>query len=553
MLVGLFLGLLLSSTLGFFPGLQDPYGPARLIGLLALTGAACMAIMFDRSLRERLREVTVLLGIVLGWSVLQLVLDTLRAGAGSTSMGISRDITLLCVSFLCLHLLRKEENFLYTLGWLNTLLAVNIAGLGLGQLAGASLPWFPSSGLVPETLTNINMIAQYLGFSLALGLYLLSREKEFLPRAILILGCGCMLSYPLLIVCRSVLIGVCLLLAFAIISQRLQGKEAIAIVLATAFFSFFIARPVLKQFEGTKPHFVNSATHATDAAILNQTFGSMSGRIFLWQKTLDMIKDRPWLGFGRGSYEQASSAYVLKEASPFRSESRVVDNPQNELLRLCSELGLPLGCALVLGFLGLLAKALAAAHRFGDPDDRAMLAANLGFIFLTESVFQFPLMMPVGIIFFGLLLSLLCSLLPPLRLRSLPLPWARIGMSLVACLLIIQSGRLAWAEYAASHPLLTRSEVGRACELMPEHWRVCLRYSKELMAEGRWQEAAALNMRRLEKYPDFHPSQRIAALSAWNQGRIADACALAKRYQQQFLGQSSLEFISKQCEDIRHE
>lgn len=550
MLVGLFLGLLLSSTLGFFPGLQDPYIPARLIGLLALTGAACLAIIFDRTLRERLRELTVLLGIIVGWSILQVALDILRSGAGSTSMGISRDITLICVSFLSLHLLKKEENFLYTLGWLNTLLAVNIAGLGLGQLAGASLPWFPSSGLGPETLTNINVIAQYLGFSLALGLYLLSREKDFLPRAILILACGCMLSYPLLIVCRSVLIGVCLLLAFAIISQRLQAKEAIAIVLATALFSFFIARPVLKQFEGSKPHFVNSATQATDAAILNQTFGSMSGRIFLWQRTMDMIKDRPWLGFGRGSYELASSAYVLKDASPFRSESRVVDNPQNELLRLCSELGLPLGAALVLGFLGLLAKALAAAHRFGDPEDRAVLAANLGFILLTESIFQFPLMMPVGIIFFALLLSLLCSLLPPLRLRALPLPWARLGMATVALLLMLQASRLAWAEYAASHPTMASHDVERACKFMPEHWRVCLRYSKELMDAGRWQEAAALNMRRLEKYPGFHPSERVAALSAWNQGHIADACALAKRYQQQFLGQSSLEFISKQCEGI---
>jgi O-antigen polymerase len=550
MLVGLFLGLLLSSTLGFFPGLQDPYIPARLIGLLALTGAACLAIIFDRTLRERLRELTVLLGIIVGWSILQVALDVLRSGAGSTSMGISRDITLICVSFLCLHLLKKEENFLYTLGWLNTLLAVNIAGLGLGQLAGASFPWFPSSGLGPETLTNINVIAQYLGFSLALALYLLSREKDFLPRAILILACGCMLSYPLLIVCRSVLIGVCLLLAFAIISQRLQGKEAIAIVLATALFSFFIARPVLKQFEGSKPHFVNSATQATDAAILNQTFGSMSGRIFLWQRTMDMIKDRPWLGFGRGSYELASSAYVLKDASPFRSESRVVDNPQNELLRLCSELGLPLGAALVLGFLGLLAKALAAAHRFGDPEDRAVLAANLGFILLTESIFQVPLMMPVGIIFFALLLSLLCSLLPPLRLRALPLPWARLGMAMVALLLMLQASRLAWAEYAASHPTMASYDVERACKFMPEHWRVCLRYSKELMDAGRWQEAAALNMRRLEKYPGFHPSERVAALSAWNQGHIADACALAKRYQQQFLGQSSLEFISKHCEGI---
>jgi O-antigen ligase len=449
--------------------------------------------------------------------------------------------------------LRKEENFLYTLGWLNTLLAVNIAGLGLGQLAGASLPWFPSSGLGPETLTNINVIAQYLGFSLALSLYLLSREKDFLPRAILIIACGCMLSYPLLIVCRSVLIGVCFLLAFAIISQRLQGKEAIAIVLATALFSFFVARPVLKQYEGSKPHFVNSATQATDAAILNQTFGSMSGRIFLWQRTMDMIKDRPWLGFGRGSYELASSAYVLKDASPFRSESRVVDNPQNELLRLSSELGLPLAAALVLGFLGLLAKALAAAHRFGDPEDRAVLAANLGFILLTESIFQFPLMMPVGIIFFALLLSLLCSLLPPLRLRALPLPWARLGMATVALLLMLQASRLAWAEYAASHPTMASHDVERACKFMPEHWRVCLRYSKELMDAGRWQEAAALNMRRLEKYPGFHPSERVAALSAWNQGHIADACALAKRYQQQFLGQSSLEFISKHCEVIMRE
>jgi hypothetical protein len=115
---------------------------------------------------------------------------------------------------------------------------------------------------------------------------------------------------------------------------------------------------------------------------------------------------------------------------------------------------------------------------------------------------------------------------------------------------MLQASRLAWAEYAASHPTMASYDVERACKFMPEHWRVCLRYSKELMDAGRWQEAAALNMRRLEKYPGFHPSERVAALSAWNQGHIADACALAKRYQQQFLGQSSLEFISKHCEGI---
>src|SRR4051812_27450777 len=76
MLVGLFLGLLISSTLGFFPGLQNPYVPARLIGLLLLTGTACLTLIFDRSLRERLREITVLLGVIAGWTLLQIVLDT---------------------------------------------------------------------------------------------------------------------------------------------------------------------------------------------------------------------------------------------------------------------------------------------------------------------------------------------------------------------------------------------------------------------------------------------------------------------------------------------
>ncbi len=553
MLVGLFLGLLISSTLGFLPGLQDPYIPARLIGLFALTGMACLALMFDRSLRQRLREITLLLGIIVGWTALQVILDRIRSGGGSTTMGISRDVCLLSISFFGLHLLKREENFLYTMSWLNTLLAVNVSGLGLAQLAGASLPWFPSGGLVPETLNNINMMAQYLGFSLALSFYLLSREQNFLPRAVLILASGCMLSYPLLIVCRSVLIGVCCLFAFTIIARKLQGKEAIAIVFATAFFSFFIARPVLRSNENNRSHFVNSAPRTTDAAILNQTFGSMSGRVFLWQQTLDMIKDRPWLGFGRGSFEQASSAYVLQKESPFRSETRVIDNPQNELLQLMSELGLPLGCSLLLAFLGLIAKSLAAAHRFGDPEDRAFLAGNLGLILLVESMFQFPLMLPIGIIFFGFVLALLASLLPPLKLKPLRLPLARVGLGLLALLLMLQSGRLALAEYASTNQNFSQAEVARACQLMPEHWRVCLRYSKSLMEEGRWQEAAALNLRRLEKYPGFHPSERIAALSAWNQGHIKDACALARRYREQFMGQNSLQFMSKLCDGSSRE
>ena len=179
--------------------------------------------------------------------------------------------------------------------------------------------------------------------------------------------------------------------------------------------------------------------------------------------------------------------------------------------------------------------------------DQALLAIFLGLILLTEAMFQAPLLRPVGIIFFSLFLSLILSLQPKVSWPVLPIFWLRASLASLGLVFMLQAVRLGYAEFASNYTSLTSHQLAQACQFLPEHWRVCLQYSKALMEEGRWQEASQLNLARLARYPGFYPSERIAALSAWNQGKKADACAIARRYQQQFQVQNSLHFISLQC------
>lgn len=549
MLAGLFLALLVSATLGYSPVFADPFLPFRMIALLSFTGLAVVSLAFDKKLLARASASSLLITSTLTWLILQLIFDALRKGGGSTSMGISQDLAIACLSVISLHIMEKEADFLYNLAWLNTLLASFISALGMAQLAGLAIPWFPSAILQPESLGNMNMIAEYLGFSLALSIFLLGREDKFIPRLLVVIASACMLTYPLLIVCRSVLIGICLVLAFSIINQRLKATEAVTLVLITSFLSILIARPASHSTADpvAKTYWVNRASEATNAAILNRTFGSQAGQNFLRIKTIEMIKIHPWLGFGRGSYEQAASKYLTSQNSPFRSETILVKNPRNEPLQVLSELGLPLGGLLILGFIGLLGKVYLSVRKNKNQDERLQLAVYLSLILMIEAYYQAPLQIPVGMIFFSLLLGLLFSFLPSLPKAHVPIAWIRMALFFMALAFLVQAGRLAFAEYSYAHKNLAKNQVARACQLLPEHWRVCLRYSEELMSEGRWQELNHITQARLTRYPGFHPSERIAALSAWNQGQKQDACVMAQRYQSQFQNQNSLRFIYQKC------
>jgi O-antigen ligase len=75
---------------------------------------------------------------------------------------------------------------------------------------------------------------------------------------------------------------------------------------------------------------------------------SMGIRVVMWQNTLEMVRARPWLGYGTGGF---SEAYRLQVAGQEGWQGQPVDDCHNQFLRIVAEQGL-VGLAVFLLFLG---------------------------------------------------------------------------------------------------------------------------------------------------------------------------------------------------------
>ena len=78
---------------------------------------------------------------------------------------------------------------------------------------------------------------------------------------------------------------------------------------------------------------------------------SMGLRMTVWKNTIELIKDRPLLGFGTGGFEEAYSKKI-KDSPEW--EKHLMHDPHNQFLKIWAEMGM-LG---LIVFLGMLASSL---------------------------------------------------------------------------------------------------------------------------------------------------------------------------------------------------
>lgn len=142
---------------------------------------------------------------------------------------------------------------------------------------------------------------------------------------------------------------------------------------------------------------VTSETQETNM-VLNAPFSSrgpvtattedlktLTGRAQLWLVVLDMIKERPWLGYGYGSF-------WLGWDSPAGYVWRVITweaaNGHNGLLDLWLEMGLPGILVFIIGFISVWRRTIPVVFENRSPSDLFPLAIliNLVLMNLTESV-----------------------------------------------------------------------------------------------------------------------------------------------------------------------
>ncbi len=204
-----------------------------------------------------------------------------------------------------------------------------------------------------------------------------------------------------------------------------------------------------------------------------QVVAGVSGRYPMWQATLRMIRDRPWLGTGPGTWEW----FHLKYREP-----RLQIRPRythNDVLQLASDYGL-LGLALVLSIWGCFFWQAARISRHGqntEPRAFAVGAVAAAAAIFVHSFGDFNLHVPANALWLVALMGLTAA--QPVANHIRPVSLKRPVRLLIGAVLL---GLLAWGGWAG---------VG----LSLGNW--CAMKADAANQQSEWDEALALGARAL--------------------------------------------------------
>jgi len=239
------------------------------------------------------------------------LLSTFLSPAILTSLAGYRKLWLVGAFFVAYHLLRspREAQRLVSLmvivaavvaayGIVQHFTGLDLARQALGKKASLVPLWlggeegFRVKGLFSSTITYAHNLLFPLTF---LSVRLVAPDLRWRERSLLLGGWGLMVFALLFSLTRGVWLAyVAVLVVLGIIRG---GKAALAVGAAVVVFglSFTLAGPGVRERVG---QIVNPAANI--------------GRSQIWQANLDMIKDRPLLGWGYGNYRKFRDPYYQR-------------------------------------------------------------------------------------------------------------------------------------------------------------------------------------------------------------------------------------------------
>jgi len=244
-----------------------------------------------------------------------------------------------------------------------------IAAYGILQYAGLD-PFSATEWVrVPSTLAHANLLAAVLALTLPLTLAQLLRPRppthhpeqpalsaiagspRLLFAAALLLQLLCLLfTYSRAgWIAAAAGLGVLLVLHFWI-----SGRRAIAALLLGAAALAGVALLVLSllpPLPGDAPHALQTLT-----SLLRWQGATGQIRLLGWQASLAALRERPWLGYGPGTFSAVLPWHLPAELAPFGGAGALGGRPHNVYLEAALESGVPGG----LGY-GILLVALLAA------------------------------------------------------------------------------------------------------------------------------------------------------------------------------------------------
>jgi Tfp pilus assembly protein PilF/O-antigen ligase len=279
--------------------------------------------------------------------------------------------------------------------------------LGISQhLFGFS--WVPQVKPPSATFANRNMATQFIILTLPLAVGLIFSTGKTARVWIVALASGLMLSFLVYTRTRAgwvALLAEALLLAVLVLRERIQSKQATfwnrqkSLAAGSAVVILFLMMNLgPKGFKWGFREIAQETAAMTEFEEEGAEGQSLEARnvalrVAIWRNTIEMIKDRPWLGWGLGNHKVFYPLYHRRvvEEQAF-SETAQLSHVHNDFLQAFAELGL-----VGMGLLAWLAVVLAVivfrltSSRYPDRVRFWTMGISVAMIgLLVNAFFSFP-------------------------------------------------------------------------------------------------------------------------------------------------------------------
>lgn len=314
-------------------------------------------------------------------------------------------------------------------GWLAAAAAsAAIALLQYFHLAGPLQPWvYPAAaGDAMANLRQPNLLASLLAIGLASSLWWAGRGARlaWLVPAVVLLSLANAATTSRTGLLHWLLLAV---LAAAWRGEARRSRLVLsAIALATYGLGVFLLPPLLAAWTG-----------APGESLVARVAGDLgcSSRRVLWSNVLQLVAQRPWLGWGWGELDYAHYMHLY----PGQRFCAILDNAHNLPLHVAVELGVPAALLLCV----VVAGAVWRGRPWAEADPGRRLAWSVLAVLALHSLLEYPLWYAPFQVALGLSIGLLAA---PRRSRQAPpSPGIAAGpAAVVASLALVLLAYAAW-------------------------------------------------------------------------------------------------------------
>jgi O-antigen polymerase len=184
--------------------------------------------------------------------------------------------------------------------------------------------WLRNHGRPYGIFQQVNLLGSFLATGLGCGYLLLLKEKRIFFSITYLSGLSGIAFTLSLNQSRAGMIGALLILFALTLVYNGHNKRKSGFTLLCMFVSAAAGFWVVKH--------THVIINGQLVSLAREFEGSNHARFQIISRTVAMITDKPWLGWGYGSFEYEFSRFAMKNSESLYRSSQVITHPHNELL-----------------------------------------------------------------------------------------------------------------------------------------------------------------------------------------------------------------------------